>query len=157
MKQLLSLVMVFAMVLACTVASAEGFGEKDPASYDCTLRFMVQSTAQPTYMIEKFNEVYPNIRIELVEVPSAELQEKIINMVVSGEDVTDLFACRTQFVKAIVNGGDRFYMDLYTMGDTHFFDTLNYIYSCRIAILRASQCCRHAACAKDVYSPQTVL
>ena len=118
MKRLLSLVMVFAMVLACTVASAEGFGEKDPASYDCTLRFMVQSTAQPTYMIEKFNEVYPNIRIELVEVPSAELQEKIINMVVSGEDVTDLFACRTQFVKAIVNGGDRFYMDLYTMGDT---------------------------------------
>lgn len=118
MKKLLSLVLALALVLTCTASLAEGFGEKDPASYNATLRFMVQSTAQPTYMIEKFNEVYPNIKIELVEVPGAELQEKIMNMVMSGADVTDLIACRTQFVKAIVNGGDRFYMDLYNMGDT---------------------------------------
>lgn len=89
-----------------------GFGEKDPESYVADLKFMVHSDGQPKYMIEKFNEIYPNIHIELVMVPSAEQQEKIMTMVNGGEDVADLFTCRTQFVKAIVNNPNC-YMDLY--------------------------------------------
>lgn len=88
-----------------------GFGEKDPESYQADLKFMVHSDGQPTYMIEKFNEIYPNIHIELVLVPGAEQQEKIMTMVNGGEDVADLFTCRTQFVKAIVNNPNC-YMDL---------------------------------------------
>lgn len=90
---------------------AAGFGEKDPKSYVADLKFMVHSDGQPKYMIEKFNEVYPNIHIELVMVPGAEQQEKIMTMVNGGEDVADLFTCRTQFVKAIVNNPNC-YMDL---------------------------------------------
>ena len=118
MKKLLALALALLLAFGVTGSLAEGFGEKDPASYNCTLTFMVQTTAQPDYMISHFNEVYPNIKIELVQVPAADLQQKIVNMVMTGEDVTDLFACRTQFVKAIVNGGDRFYLDLYALGDT---------------------------------------
>ncbi len=91
--------------------TAEVFGEKDPESYEANLRFMVHSTDQPEYMIEKFNEIYPNINIELVLVPSGEQQERIMSMVAAGEDVPDLFTCRTQFVKAIVNS-DLYYADL---------------------------------------------
>lgn len=90
---------------------AVGFGEKDPESYVADLKFMVHSDGQPTYMIEKFNEIYPNIHIELVMVPGAEQQEKILTMVNGGEDIADLFTCRTQFVKAIVNNPNC-YMDL---------------------------------------------
>lgn len=118
MKKVTTILLVCMMLLLCTAGQAEGFGDKDPASYNATLTFMVQSAGQPNYMIQKFNEVYPNIKIELVEVPSTELQEKIMNMVMSGDEVTDLFACRTQFIKAIVNGGERFYADLYSMGNT---------------------------------------
>lgn len=89
-----------------------GFGQKDPESYVADLKFMVHSDGQPTYMIEKFNEIYPNIHIELVMVPGSEQQEKIMTMVNGGEDVADLFTCRTQFVKAIVNNPNC-YMDLY--------------------------------------------
>ncbi len=88
-----------------------GFGQKDPESYVADLKFMVHSDGQPTYMIKKFNEVYPNIHIELVMVPGAEQQEKILTMVNGGEDIADLFTCRTQFVKAIVNNPNC-YMDL---------------------------------------------
>lgn len=91
--------------------SEVGFGEKDPASYKADLKFMVHSTSQPEYMIQKFNEVYPNINIELVVIPAGEQQEKIMSMVAAGEDVPDLFTCRTQFVKAIVNS-DQYYADL---------------------------------------------
>lgn len=119
MKKLVSLVLALLMVLLCTVAMADDdFGKKDPASYNATLTFMVQSTGQPNYMIQEFNKVYPNIKIELIEVPSAELQEKIITTAMSGVDVPDLFACRTQFVKALVNAGDRIYLDLNSLGDS---------------------------------------
>lgn len=87
------------------------FGEKDPQSYKADLKLMVHSTGQPEYMIKKFNEIYPNINIELITVPSAEQQERIMTMVNSNEDVADMFTCRTQFVKAIVNS-DQYYMDL---------------------------------------------
>ena len=91
--------------------AAAGFGEKDPASYQADLKFMVHSTGQPEYMIQKFNEKYPNIKIELVVIPAGEQQEKIMSMVAAGDDVPDLFTCRTQFVKAIVNS-DQYYADL---------------------------------------------
>ena len=117
MKKLVSLVLALLLVLMCTCAMADDFGKKDPASYNATLTFMVQSTGQPNYMIQEFNKVYPNIKIELIEVPSTELQEKIITTAMSGVDVPDLFACRTQFVKALVNAGDRIYLDLNTLGD----------------------------------------
>lgn len=110
--------MVLAGIMSCTTglgcvpASAEeGFGEKDPASYEANLTMMVHTTDQPNYMIEKFNEIYPNIHIELVVVPAGEQQEKIMNMVAAGDDVPDLFTSRTQFVKAIVNS-DQYYADL---------------------------------------------
>jgi len=119
MKKLVSLVLALMMVLACVSAVAEGdFGKKDPASYNATLTFMVQTTAQPNYMIQEFNKVYPNIKIELIEVPGAELQEKVMTSAMSGGDGIDLYACRTQFVKALVNAGDRIYMDLNTLGDS---------------------------------------
>jgi len=89
----------------------DDFGKKDPASYVANLKFMVHSTGQPEYMIKKFNEIYPNINIELVVIPSAEQQEKIMSMVATGEDVPDLFTSRTQFVKAMVES-DRYYADL---------------------------------------------
>ena len=118
-KRLVSLVLA-CMLLLCLVPSAlaEGFGEKDPASYEANLKMMVHSLGQPTYMIEKFNEKYPNIKIELVEVPGSEQQERIMTTVMAGVDVPDLYTARTQFIKALVNGGDRFYKDLYTLGDT---------------------------------------
>lgn len=93
------------------VAEEMGFGEKDPESYSADLTLMVHSTGQPEYMIEKFNEIYPNIHIELIVVPSAEQQERIMTMVNSNEDVADMFTSRTQFVKAMVNS-DQYYMDL---------------------------------------------
>ena len=61
MKKTVALVLALMMVLSCATILAEGFGEKDPESYNATLTFMVQSTAQPNYMIEEFNKVYPNI------------------------------------------------------------------------------------------------
>jgi ABC-type glycerol-3-phosphate transport system substrate-binding protein len=118
MKKLVSLFLALMMALSCTAVLAEGFGEKDPESYNATLTFMVQSTGQPNYMIQEFNKVYPNIKIELIEVPSTELQEKIITTAMSGSDVPDLFACRTQFVKALVKAGDNIYLDLNTLGDS---------------------------------------
>lgn len=118
MKKLVSLVLAIMLVLSCAVGLAEGLNGKDPASYEATLKFMVHSTGQPNYMIQKFNEVYPNIKIELVEVTSVEQQEKIINTVLTGVDVPDMYTCRTQFVKAIVNGGDRFYADLRALGES---------------------------------------
>ena len=90
MKKLLALALALLLAFGVTGSLAEGFGEKDPASYNCTLTFMVQTTAQPDYMISHFNEVYPNIKIELVQVPAADLQQKIVNMVMTGEDVTGL-------------------------------------------------------------------
>ncbi len=109
---------VLAGVMSCTaisggisVSAEEAFGEKDPASYEADLTMMVHTTDQPNFMIEKFNEVYPNIHIELVVVPAGEQQEKIMNMVAAGDDVPDLFTSRTQFVKAIVNS-DQYYADL---------------------------------------------
>lgn len=92
-------------------ASVDDFGKKDPTSYKADLKFMVHSTGQPEYMIQKFNEKYPNINIELVVIPSAEQQEKIMSMVSAGEDVPDLFTSRTQFVRAMVNS-DQYYADL---------------------------------------------
>lgn len=93
------------------VSEAADFGQKDPESYQADLKFMVHSTGQPEYMIKKFNEIYPNINIELVVVPSAEQQEKIMSSVATGQDVPDLFTSRTQFVKAMVDS-DRYYADL---------------------------------------------
>lgn len=93
------------------IAGDQGFGEKEPASYQADLKFMVHSTGQPEYMIKKFNEKYPNINIELIVVPAAEQQEKIMSMVASGADVPDLFTCRTQFVRAMTNS-DQYYADL---------------------------------------------
>lgn len=93
------------------IDNTEEFGGKDPASYTADLKFMVHSIGQPEYMIQKFNEKYPNIHIELVVIPAAEQQEKIMSMVAAGEDVPDLFTCRTQFVKAIVNS-EQYYADL---------------------------------------------
>lgn len=124
MKKTVALVLALMMVLSCATILAEGFGEKDPESYNATLTFMVQSTAQPNYMIEEFNKVYPNIKIELIEVPSTELQERIITTAMSGTDVPDLFACRTQFVKALVNAGDNIYLDLNTLSDASWTDEL---------------------------------
>ncbi|MEY8354574.1 ABC transporter substrate-binding protein [Lachnospiraceae bacterium 54-53] len=100
-------------VKAVETSEAEGvdFGRRDPASYRASLKFMVHTTAQPEYMIKKFNEIYPNINIELVVVPGAEQQEKIMGAAATGEDVPDLFTSRTQFVKAMVDS-DRYYADL---------------------------------------------
>jgi ABC-type glycerol-3-phosphate transport system substrate-binding protein len=117
MKKLVSYVLALLLVFTCTNIIANDFGEKDPASYNATLTFLVQSTGQPNYMINEFNKVYPNIKIELIEVPAAELQEKIITTAMSGVDVPDMFACRTQFVKALVNAGDRIYLDFKSLGD----------------------------------------
>lgn len=102
-----------AIIAGGTAVSAEeaGFGEKDPESYEADLKFMVHTTDQPNFMIERFNEIYPNIHVELIVVPAAEQQEKIMNMVAAGDDVPDLFTSRTQFVKAIVNS-DQYYADL---------------------------------------------
>lgn len=96
---------------AVQTSEEEAFGQKEPASYQANLKFMVHSTGQPEYMIKKFNGVYPNIKIELIVVPGAEQQEKIMSTVATGEDVPDLFTSRTQFVKAMVDS-EQYYADL---------------------------------------------
>lgn len=57
-------------------------------------------------------------KTELIEVPGSQQQERIMTTVAAGQDVPDLYTSRTQFVKAIVNGGDRYYTDLYALGNT---------------------------------------
>ena len=89
----------------------DGFGEKEPGLYSADLKFMVHSTGQPSFMIEKFNEIYTNINFELIVVPGAEQQERIMTTVAAGQDIPDIFTSRTQFVNAMVNS-DKYYLDL---------------------------------------------
>jgi ABC-type glycerol-3-phosphate transport system substrate-binding protein len=87
------------------------FGKKDPASYSATLNMWAHTPGQPTYFIEEFNKLYPNIKINLTIIPSAEQQQKIMNAVAARSNVPDIFTARTQFVRYFVEA-EGFYADL---------------------------------------------
>ncbi|MDR2477688.1 MAG: extracellular solute-binding protein [Treponema sp.] len=89
----------------------ENFGKKDPASYSATLNMWAHSPGQPTYFIQEFNKIYPNIKINLTIIPAAEQQQKIMNAVAARSNVPDVFTARTQFVRLLVEA-DGFYADL---------------------------------------------
>lgn len=90
--------------------STEVFTDKDPKEYSGTLKLLAHSE-QLKPVIEKFEEAYPNVKVEMSLVAGEEQLTKINNMVQSGTDVPDLYTCRTQFVRGLVEA-DGYYADL---------------------------------------------
>ncbi len=90
--------------------AAEYFEDKDPSQYSGTLTLLAHSE-QLNPMIEKFQEKYPGIKVEMSLVAGTEQLTKITSMVQSGVDVPDLYTCRTQFVRGLVET-EGYYADL---------------------------------------------
>lgn len=94
-----------------TAPVKDDFGKKDPTSYSATLNMWAHTPAQPTFMIQNYNKLYPNVKINLTIIPAAEQQQKIMNAVASGANVPDIFTARTQFVRLLVEA-DGYYANL---------------------------------------------
>ena len=93
------------------LASETDFGKKDPASYTGSITIWSHTAAQPTFMIEEYNKVYPNVTVNFEVIPSSEHEQKVNTAVASGVDVPDIFTTKTDFIKAIV-ASDKHYDDL---------------------------------------------
>ncbi len=87
------------------------FGKKDPGSLEGTITIWSHTSQQPTFMIESFNEVYPNIKVNFEIIPGSEHQQKIQTAIATGVDVPDIFTTKTDFIKMIVDS-DKYYDNL---------------------------------------------
>jgi cellobiose transport system substrate-binding protein len=92
-------------------ASGAGFGMADPESYSGTISMWSHTSAQPNFMIEHYNAVYPNVTVEFDVIPGTEHQQKVQTAVASGVDVPDIFTTKTDFITMIA-ASDRYYDDL---------------------------------------------
>ena len=91
-------------------SNTEVFVDKDPSEYEGTLTIMVHSE-QLAPIFQKFEEAYPNVKIDMQLVPGEEQLTKITNMVQAGVDVPDLYTCRTQFV-GLLTEAEGYYANL---------------------------------------------
>jgi len=122
LKSILLIITIVSLILivGCAADEAPGeevavhdadFGLRDPASYSANLNMWAHTPAQPNFMIENYNRLFPNVNIELTIIPAAQQQQQKMTAVMSGTNVPDIFTARTQFVRAFVET-DMIYADL---------------------------------------------
>ncbi|MCL5070744.1 MAG: extracellular solute-binding protein [Actinobacteria bacterium] len=64
--------------------------EKKPEEYSATVIVVVSSAATPNALIPYFNQTYPNIKINVVAIPYAELLQKFKTALASGTELPDI-------------------------------------------------------------------
>lgn len=55
--------------------------------------------------VEGFNEIYPNIKVNITVIPNKEFLSKITPVLSSGKDVPDIFTGESDYVRYLVNAG----------------------------------------------------
>ena len=113
MKKFLTLLLALAMVLslaACgTDAPAPGGSDSpsasaDPASLSGTLEVW-SSGEELGRFVEGFNELYPDVTVNITVVPNADFLAKLTPTLASGQGVPDIFTGESDYVKYLVDSG----------------------------------------------------
>lgn len=55
--------------------------------------------------VEGFNEIYPNIKVNITVIPNKEFLSKLTPVISSGQDVPDIFTGESDYVRYLVNAG----------------------------------------------------
>lgn len=55
--------------------------------------------------VEGFNQIYPNIKVNITVIPNKEFLSKLTPVLSSGQDVPDIFTGESDYVKYLVNAG----------------------------------------------------
>ncbi|SHF93186.1 ABC-type glycerol-3-phosphate transport system, substrate-binding protein [Caldanaerobius fijiensis DSM 17918] len=107
---LLMIFMIASMVTGCSSRTnsstansagktrASNLAEKNPEDYKGTI-VLWSFTDEPKYMIEKFNKVYPNIKVQFTQMPFNDYITKMKSVLQAGVGVPDVFSGEIQFVK----------------------------------------------------------
>jgi len=64
--------------------------EKTPEEYSATITMWCWDAATPSALIPYFNQTYPNIKIDVVAIPYAELLQKFKTAIASGTELPDI-------------------------------------------------------------------
>ncbi|HJA67264.1 MAG TPA: sugar ABC transporter substrate-binding protein [Candidatus Mediterraneibacter cottocaccae] len=131
-KKVLSMLMVAAMVFGLTACgnggdSKDEGGASDDGSVTLRLALWDYDVDGPTTydpMIEAFEKANPDIKIEVVNAPSADYETKLTTMLAGGDDVDLFFAKSNTSLPGLYSKG--YCMNLSELFDSDGYDLTNY-------------------------------
>jgi len=123
MKRVLLAILVIGLMLSLVACPG---GKKDPTAFKGTIA-MWSFTDEVKKMIDRFEKVYTNVKVELTIVPCEEYLNKIRPVLRSGKNAPDIFTAEYSNVIDLVESG--FYDDLSTrdMTGVNLKDLADYV------------------------------
>lgn len=113
MKKFLTLLLALAMVLSLAACGTDApapegsdspSASADPASLSGTLEVW-SSGEELGRFVEGFNELYPDVTVNITVVPNADFLAKLTPTLASGQGVPDIFTGESDYVKYLVDSG----------------------------------------------------
>ncbi|MDO4331409.1 MAG: ABC transporter substrate-binding protein [Eubacteriales bacterium] len=81
-------------------------GETDGVDADLAAELNIWSSGEELQrFVEGFNQIYPNIKVNITVIPNTEFLSKLTPVISSGQDVPDIFTGESDYVRYLVNAG----------------------------------------------------